>query len=92
MGNVNVIHAHRRDLIKPERTLATVQAAGAFRAKVDPYKRKSTAKLIDEIQEWKFRRKDSADRLHTGRLQTFDDEQEHDPEQQEKEVLKFVHR
>lgn len=84
----NSIHAGRREKVKPEQTLATVRAAGAFKARIKQSKRKTAAEQIEEILEWKFRRKNIGAR----KLDTVDELQEQITNDPEKEVLKFVHR
>ena len=89
----NIIHGEREEGIKPESALFTVTAAGTFKAKLNRAKRKTTADQIDEILEWKFRRKDTLN--SPGRLATVDEEHEQNSasfDDQEREVMKFVHR
>ena len=89
----NVIQRGREEDVKPEQTLFTVTAAGAFKAKVSRVKRtRSTAEQIEEILEWKFRRKGPSFSTQTGRLGTVDEVREQSSDDQENEVLKFVHR
>ena len=85
----NVVQPGRREKVKPEQTLATVRAAGAFKARLKQSKTK-TSEQIEEIIERKFRRKiagtrklDSIDELH---------EDTTDDISASKKVLKFVHR
>ena len=89
----NIVHGSAtEDGIKPERTILTVRAVGAFKTNVSRAKQKSAAEQIDEIIEWKFRRKNTVSRLHPGRLAQVDKQEETDSDDPEKEVLKFVHR
>ena len=80
MGNI----IHREQSTKPKSALFTVtavRAAGIFKAKLNGTKRKTTAEQIEEILEWKFRRKNTG----LGHEEISADEQE-------REVMKFVHR
>lgn len=86
----NIVHVGRREKVKPNETLATVRAAGIFKARRKESKRKTTAEQIEEILEWKFRRK--KDVFAGSKLATVDELQENNIDDSESEVLKFVHR
>ena len=85
----NIVHSGRREKVKPTETLATVRAAAVFKARRKESKRKTTSQQIDEILEWKFRRK--RDVFGSGTLDTVDELQEI-ADDSEKEFLKFVRR
>lgn len=91
----NIIHPHRRDNVKPEQTLATVRAAGIFKARRNEtnVRKSKTSEQIEEIVKWKFRRKsDVFGYLPMGRLASIDESQEQNADSSEKDVLKFVRR
>lgn len=89
----NIIRGEREEGIKPGSALFTVTAAGTFKAKLNRAKRKTTADQIDEILEWKFRRQDTLN--SPGRLATVNEDHKQNSasfDDQESEVMKFVHR
>lgn len=86
----NVVQSGRQQKLKPEHTLATVRAAGAFKANLKQSKTKTTAEQIDEILERKFcRRKAGARKLDS--INELQEETE-DNIEGSKKVLKFLHR
>ncbi|KAL9950833.1 hypothetical protein ACROYT_G043397 [Oculina patagonica] len=72
----NIVRAGRREEaeINPNQMLATVRAAGVFKARRKESQRKTTAEQIEEILAWKFRRK--KDVFGSGKLATVDESQE----------------
>ena len=86
----NVVQSGRQRKAKPEQTLAVVRAAGAFKAKLKQSKTKTTAEQIEEILEWKFRRRKAG----TRKLDSINELQEKTKDNIEpsKEVLKFLRR
>ena len=86
----NVAQSGRQQKVKPEQTLATVRAAGAFKAKLKQSKPKTTAEQIEEIIEWKFRSSKAGAR----KLDSINELQAETEDNLEasKEVLKFLHR
>ena len=93
MGNI-VRGRKTEDRIKAERTLVTVRAAGAFKSKVTiaSVKKKTAAKEIEEIIEWKFGRKNTRTGQHQGRRTTAYEMKEETLDNTDKEVIKFVRR
>lgn len=91
MGNI-VRGRKTEDRIKAERTLVTVRAAGAFKSKVTSVKKKTAAKEINEIIEWKFGRKNTRTGQHQGRRTTAYEVEEETLDNTDKEVIKFVRR
>ena len=85
-------HVQRKD--KPGPTLATVRAAGAFKAKLKQSKTKTATEQIEDILEWKFRRRQPGARKPVRKLASVNEVQEEtkDDVEASKEVLKFVHR
>ena len=86
----NVVQSGRQRKAKPEQTLAVVRAAGAFKAKLKQSKTKTTAQQIEEILEWKFRKRKAGAR----KLDSINELQEKTKDNIEpsKEVLKFLRR
>ena len=86
----NVVQSERQQNVKPEQTLGTVRAAGAFKAKLKQSKAKTTAEQIEEIIEWKFRSRKAGAR----KLDSINELQEETEDNLEasNEVLKFLHR
>ena len=86
----NVVQSETQRKTKPEQTLATIRAAGAFKAKLKQSKTKTTAEQIEEIVESKFRRRNAGAR----KLDSINELQEEtkDDIKASKEVLKFVRR
>ena len=86
----NIIQSGREEKVKPEVTIATVRAAGAFKARLKQSNRKTTAEQIEDILGQKFRRKKAC----ASRLYAIDELQERTPDDinASKEILKFVHR
>lgn len=80
----NVIRGGRERSVKPKQTLYTVRAAGVFKAKANEAKRKFTS-TADQI-----RRKDTSGITKLGKLATVDEQNSEDD--QEREVMRFVHR
>lgn len=91
MGNI-VRGRKTEGSIKAERTLLTVRAAGAFKSKVKSDKKKTAAKEIEKIIEWKFGRKNTRTGQHQGRRTTAYEVEEETLDNTDKEVLKFVRR
>ena len=91
MGNI-VRGRKTEDRIKAERTLVTVRAAGAFKSKAKSGKKKTAAKEIEEIIEWKFGRKNTRTGQHLGRRTTAYEVEEETLDNTDKEVIKFVRR
>ena len=93
MGNI-VRGRKTEDRVKAERTLVTVRAAGAFKSKVTSVKKKTAAKEIEEIIEWKFGRKNTrtGQPVHQGRRTTAYEMEEETLDNTDKEVIKFVRR
>lgn len=86
----NVVQSGRIQKPEPEQTLATVRAAGAFKAKLKQSKTKTATEQIEDILEWKFHRRQAGAR----KLASVNELQEEtkDNTKASKEVLKFVHR
>lgn len=86
----NIVQSGRQERVKPDQTLATVRAAGAFKAKLKQSNRKTTSEQIEEIRQRIVRRKKAGAR----KLASIDELQEQTPDDVDasKDALKFVHR
>ena len=92
MGNVVQSGRYVQRQEKPGPALATVRAAGAFKAKLK--QSKTATEQIEDILEWKFRRRQASARKPVRKLASVNELQEETKDNVEasKEVLKFVHR
>ena len=91
MGNF-IRSGNTEDGIKAEHTLLTVRAAGAFKSKVKRGKKKTAAKEIEEIMEWKFGRKNARTGQKQGKLTTVHEAEGETLDNTDKGVIKFVRR
>ena len=85
----NIIKSERQAKVKPEQTLATVRAAGAFKARLNQSNRKSTAEQIEKTCQQNYgRKKSDARRLDS--ISELHEQTPDDVDHASKEILKLT--
>lgn len=91
----NTVNIRRRQNVQAEQTLATVKAAGVFKARTKEAqaKRTNASQQIEEVLKLKFRRKSNVFGYKPiGRLAAVDGSPQINATSSQKDILKFVRR